>query len=63
MYLLDTHTLIWAITDDDKLSDKAKGISFDAGVRIPAVALSSKHLEGQKPRKPGVFAIYKNTCG
>ena len=26
MYLLDTHTLIWAITDDDKLSDKAKGI-------------------------------------
>lgn len=31
--LLDTHTLIWMVTDEDKLGEQAKDLLFDSAVR------------------------------
>ncbi|MDX2135614.1 MAG: type II toxin-antitoxin system VapC family toxin [Saprospiraceae bacterium] len=39
-YLLDTHTLIWAITDPDKLSDKVRRILESAESHIAVSAIS-----------------------
>jgi PIN domain nuclease of toxin-antitoxin system len=33
-YLLDTHTFLWVLFDDDKLSDKAKDILTDTDNEI-----------------------------
>ena len=33
-YLLDTHTFLWVLFDDDKLSDKAKDILIDSDRKI-----------------------------
>ncbi len=39
-YLLDTHTIIWAVTDSDKLSINAKEIIEDAGSPLFVSAIS-----------------------
>jgi PIN domain nuclease of toxin-antitoxin system len=51
-YLLDTHTLIWAIVDKDKLSDKVLEILQDNENRLFVSAasfweISIKHGKGK----------------
>ena len=45
-YLLDSHTLIWAITDDTKLSENVRKIlqNRDNVLLVSAVSLNYSHL-------------------
>ena len=47
--LLDTHIAIWAITDDARLTKKARDLILDPGIHadVPGVGLYSLAVEGR----------------
>jgi len=61
--LLDTHTLIWWLTDDPRLSARAKGLIADSANEILVSAasaweISTKHRLGRLPGFGGLVARY-----
>lgn len=48
MYLLDTHTLLWFLRDDSRLSSTARSIIMDARSTTQASCIS---LWGKLPKK------------
>lgn len=62
-YLLDTHALLWALTDPSRLGPAAERVIVDAStdVVVSAVSaweLSTKHRLGKLPQADGVLAGY-----
>ncbi|KHL04011.1 type II toxin-antitoxin system VapC family toxin [Sinomonas humi] len=63
-YLLDTHVLVWALTEPQRLSRRARGAleSWDSRLRASAVSayeLSFKHQMGRLPDLEGLFVGYQ----
>jgi PIN domain nuclease of toxin-antitoxin system len=61
--LLDTHTLVWALTDPDRLSSRAAGLIRDVGnlVLVSAVSaweIATKYRLGRLPGSGSLIAGY-----
>ena len=62
-YLLDTHTFLWAVQKDIKLSDSARKVIEDVDIRIfvssaSAYEIMNKHRLGKLPGYNKVAANY-----
>ncbi len=62
-YLLDTHALLWALTDPDRLSPRALEIIGDTGSALAVSAASAweiatKHRLGRLGQADGLVAAY-----
>ena len=63
-YLLDTHALLWALSDPDKLGPDARAIveSVASPIAVSAITaweLSTKHRLGKLPQADAVLADYR----
>ncbi len=62
-YLLDTHTLLWALTDPSRLGRDASGVVADRGSRLVVSAVSAweiatKHRLGKLAQADAVIGGY-----
>ena len=63
-YLLDTHTLIWALTDADRLGAASREIVSDRATEIvvssaSAWEIATKHRIGKLPRADALIGGYR----
>lgn len=56
MYVLDTHLLVWALTDDKRLSPKARAIINDTDNRLAYSVASLWEVAIKGPQRMGVDA-------
>ncbi|MGE2692694.1 type II toxin-antitoxin system VapC family toxin [Mycolicibacterium pulveris] len=62
-YLLDTHTLLWALTDPTRLGHQARTVIEDQSSRLTVSAvsaweLSTKHRLGKLPQADALLGAY-----
>lgn len=62
-YLLDTHTLLWALTDPRRLGRRGRALISDRSTRLVVSAVSAweiatKHRIGRLPQADAIIAGY-----
>jgi len=55
--LLDTHVALWALTDDPRLSSKARALILDQANRVFASVASMWEVAIKRARKPGLIPL------
>lgn len=63
-YLLDTHAVLWALTDPDRLSDRVRPVLANRSSNLHVSSVSAweiamKHRLGKLPHADAVIAAYE----
>lgn len=67
-YLLDTHAVLWVLTDPDRLSDRVRPVLANRSSKLYASSASAweiatKHRRGKLPQADAVIGGYERHLG